>query len=152
MFRFLHRSIHKPTKIHFPDQILYENKDKTIVYASYFLIGSTSLFLYSLTKSYEYDPDMAAMAVATAASISIPLGAYYYGRHRIVKVELLKNGTVVRLTNSLPFRNIDYYEKQWFYTRERSELGQLTLHFENRRFILSGGEFSPNFNTIFKKK
>jgi hypothetical protein len=114
-------------------------------------MGSTSLFCYSLAKSYEYDPDTTAMVISSGASLAIPVAAYFYAKKRVVKVELLKNGSVVKLTNSLPFRNTDYYEKKWFYTRERSEAGQVTLYFHNQQFLLSGGDFSPKFNSIFLK-
>ena len=131
--------------------ILYQNKDKTLIYSSYFLITSGTLFGYSAFKAYAFDPDVKAMSVIGLGTLAIPIVCYFGLRSRITRIELHQqnNKKTLKLTNSLPFRNSHNYDLNGFYTNQRSQTGAVTLCLDKKRFLLAGGEFHSSFNSIF---
>lgn len=125
------------------ETLLFENKDKTLIRASYFAIGCQTLFWSSLLMSAVEAPpkkgnekllgskflhDQWQVIGCTALATLFPVMLAYGASKRIKRVSLiqvLNKQQVVKIENFLPWRNTLYYEIAGMHCKIPAPTGEL---------------------------
>lgn len=150
------------------DGTIYKNHETLLQKASAFALLSQALFLFSFYDLSSVHPENNGSTLekidqhkliigSTILSLSVPTAIYFAFKKRVKRITLLKNGTVVQVTNLLPFRNQEFYAKSDLFTKMRvQDATNVTLHFGNQHsyIIDTTQEFKPDqdsFNKAFLK-
>ena len=136
----------------YSESLLFENKDKTLIRASYFAIICQTIFWASVLDmaldapekegnetilGSKFIHDQQGILLCTGLACLFPLGIAYGASKRIKRISLIKStGStklttnynlregVVKIENFLPFRNTRYYSLNGLHCKAKAPAGK----------------------------